>query len=188
MPRWQPIAACTAPAHCPRIPGTTSLVLSRLTMASGVGVGARPQPGSADRASYRFDGRPGQDDQPAARPDDQHRQLRRGVHKSVAALEKDIRTLTRNWNENPRPFAWTKPADEIFERLQLISSRIPGAGHWLYSEHRSPGPSTDCLLRAQCPLPTGATQAATVTPKCFRVVSEPWVTPVKYPEEGATSA
>jgi hypothetical protein len=35
--------------------------------------------------------------------------IRRGVRTSVPALENDIRT----WNENPRPFTWTKTADEI---------------------------------------------------------------------------
>jgi transposase len=56
-------------------------------------------------------------------------QLRRGVHKSVPALEKDIRTWISNWNENPRPFVWTKTADEIFERLNSYLQRIPGAAH-----------------------------------------------------------
>ena len=40
------------------------------------------------------------------------RQLRRGVHKSLQSLEKDIRTWIQNWNENPQPFVWTKTADE----------------------------------------------------------------------------
>ncbi len=44
-------------------------------------------------------------------------QLRRGVHDSVTALEADIHAWIDNWNENPRPFTWTKTADEIFERL-----------------------------------------------------------------------
>jgi transposase len=55
--------------------------------------------------------------------------IRRGVHKSVAALEKDIRDWTAGWNEDPKPFAWTKTADEIFERLTSYLERIPGAGH-----------------------------------------------------------
>ena len=55
--------------------------------------------------------------------------LRRGVHKSVPALEKDIRAWVKNWNENPRPFTWTKTADEILERLASYIQRIPGAGH-----------------------------------------------------------
>jgi len=57
------------------------------------------------------------------------KQLRRGVHKSLPALEKDIRTWVITWNENPRPFVWIKTADEIFERLNTYLQRIPGAGH-----------------------------------------------------------
>ncbi len=57
------------------------------------------------------------------------KQLRRGVHKSVQALEKDIRAWIKTWNEDPRPFTWTKTADEILERLASYLERIPGAGH-----------------------------------------------------------
>ena len=57
------------------------------------------------------------------------KQLRRGAHKSVQALEKDIRDWISTWNDNPRPFVWTKTADEIFERLNSYLQRIPGAGH-----------------------------------------------------------
>jgi transposase len=57
------------------------------------------------------------------------KQLRRGVHKSVRALEKDIRDWIKTWNENPRPFTWTRTADEILERLASYIERIPGAGH-----------------------------------------------------------
>jgi transposase len=56
-------------------------------------------------------------------------QLRRGVHKSVHALEREIRAWVKTWNENPRPFAWTKTADEILQRLASYIQRIPGAGH-----------------------------------------------------------
>lgn len=55
--------------------------------------------------------------------------LRRGVHKSIQALEKDIRDWIEAWNTDPRPFAWTKTADEILERLTAYLQRIPGAGH-----------------------------------------------------------
>jgi len=57
------------------------------------------------------------------------KQLRRGAHKSLHALEKDIRSWVTTWNQNPRPFTWTKTADEIFERLNSYLQRIPGAGH-----------------------------------------------------------
>lgn len=55
--------------------------------------------------------------------------LRRGAHRSIQALEKDIRDWITAWNDNPRPFNWTKTADEIFERLASYLQRIPGAGH-----------------------------------------------------------
>ena len=55
--------------------------------------------------------------------------IRRAVHKSVQALEADIRRWMDTWNENPRPFTWTKTADEILhslaEYLTKISSRQP---------------------------------------------------------------
>ena len=34
--------------------------------------------------------------------------IRRGVHKSVQALEADIRARIENWNQIPRPFTWNK--------------------------------------------------------------------------------
>ncbi|WP_344222345.1 IS630 family transposase [Kribbella sancticallisti] len=55
--------------------------------------------------------------------------LRRGVHKSVQALEKDVRDWIAEWNENPKPFTWTKTADEIQDSLARYISRISGAAH-----------------------------------------------------------
>jgi transposase len=55
--------------------------------------------------------------------------LRRGVHKSVAALEKDIREWIKTWNEDPRPFVWRKTAEEIIDSLARYCERISGAGH-----------------------------------------------------------
>src|SRR5213595_1180272 len=43
--------------------------------------------------------------------------IRRGVHTSVQALEHDIRDWIATWNQNPRPFTWTKTADEILSSL-----------------------------------------------------------------------
>ncbi|MDT7641704.1 MAG: hypothetical protein QOC83_5992, partial [Pseudonocardiales bacterium] len=57
------------------------------------------------------------------------KKLRRGAHKNIYALERDIREWITNWNDNPKPFAWTKTADEILERLASYLQRIPGAGH-----------------------------------------------------------
>jgi transposase len=55
--------------------------------------------------------------------------LRRGVHKSVAALEKDVRDWITAWNDNPKPFRWTKTADEILDSLAKYMARISGATH-----------------------------------------------------------
>jgi len=43
--------------------------------------------------------------------------IRRGVHTSVPALENDIKDWISTWNDNPRPFTWTKTADEILNSL-----------------------------------------------------------------------
>jgi transposase len=55
--------------------------------------------------------------------------IRRGVHTSVADLETDIRQWIDTWNENPRPFTWTKTADEILNSLAKYLARISGATH-----------------------------------------------------------
>ena len=55
--------------------------------------------------------------------------IRRGVHKSVQALEKDVRAWIETWNENPRPFTWTKTAEEILDSLAKYIAKISGAGH-----------------------------------------------------------
>jgi transposase len=53
--------------------------------------------------------------------------IRRGAHKSVQALEKDVRAWIENWNQNPRPFIWTKTAEEILDSLAKYIARISGA-------------------------------------------------------------
>jgi transposase/transposase-like protein len=55
--------------------------------------------------------------------------LRRGDHRSVQALEADIRAWVTAWNENPKPFIWTKTAEQILESLGRLIARINGAGH-----------------------------------------------------------
>jgi transposase len=57
------------------------------------------------------------------------KRLRRSAHKSLRALENDIRDWLAAWNKDPQPFIWTKSADEIFERLASYLQRIPDAGH-----------------------------------------------------------
>jgi len=55
--------------------------------------------------------------------------IRRGNHQSVQALEADIRTWAKGWNEDPKPFIWTKPAELIRESIGRLLTRISGAGH-----------------------------------------------------------
>jgi transposase len=55
--------------------------------------------------------------------------IKRGAHKSVQALEKDVRAWIADWNSHPRPFLWTKTAEEILESLARFCRRISGAGH-----------------------------------------------------------
>ena len=50
--------------------------------------------------------------------------LRRGVHTSVQALEKDIRGWIGTWNTDPRPFPWVKTADDILNSLADYLAKI----------------------------------------------------------------
>ncbi|AXB43550.1 IS630 family transposase [Amycolatopsis albispora] len=55
--------------------------------------------------------------------------LRRGVHRSVTALEKDIQNWIKQWNTNPKPYVWTRTADQILESLAAYCQRINDSGH-----------------------------------------------------------
>jgi transposase len=52
------------------------------------------------------------------------KKLKRGVHRSVQALERDIRAWLADWNDQPRPFVWTKTADEILDKVAAYCHRI----------------------------------------------------------------
>jgi hypothetical protein len=58
-----------------------------------------------------------------------NRKLRRSAHRSVTELETDIRKWINEWNKDPRPFVWTKTADQILETLAAYCERIIGSGH-----------------------------------------------------------
>jgi len=55
--------------------------------------------------------------------------LRRSDHRSVQALESDIRKWVSEWNTSPTPFTWTKTAEQILESIGRLLNRISGAGH-----------------------------------------------------------
>ena len=58
-----------------------------------------------------------------------NRKLRRSAHRSVTELEDDIRKWINEWNKNPKPFTWTKSADDILETLAAYCQRILDSGH-----------------------------------------------------------
>jgi len=55
------------------------------------------------------------------------RQIRRGVFPSIAALEDAIRAYIAATNENPKPFVWTKSADEILDSVKRFCLRTSAA-------------------------------------------------------------
>jgi transposase len=57
------------------------------------------------------------------------KKLRRGSHRSVRELNTDIRAWIETWNDNPRPFVWTKTADEILDSIARYCKRINDSGH-----------------------------------------------------------
>ena len=57
------------------------------------------------------------------------KKLRRGTHTSVRQLNDDIRAWIDTWNDNPRPYVWTKTADQILASIGNYCTRINDSGH-----------------------------------------------------------
>jgi transposase len=57
------------------------------------------------------------------------RQLRRSVHRSTRELEDAIRTYLEHHNRHPKPFIWTKTADQILDSVARFCQRISNSGH-----------------------------------------------------------
>ena len=57
------------------------------------------------------------------------KKIRRGAHRSVRELERDIKEWIATWNENPRPYVWVKTADQILASIGRYCERISEAGH-----------------------------------------------------------
>jgi transposase len=57
------------------------------------------------------------------------KKLRRGAHRSVRQLNTDIRAWIETWNDDPRPFIWTKTADEILDSIARYCTRINESRH-----------------------------------------------------------
>ena len=48
---------------------------------------------------------------------------------SVQALEADIRNWIKAWNADPKPFIWTKTAEQILGSIGRLMQRVNGAAH-----------------------------------------------------------
>lgn len=57
------------------------------------------------------------------------KQIRRGTHRSTWELEQAIRSYLATYNQNPRPFIWTKTADDILNSIKRFCMRISETEH-----------------------------------------------------------
>ena len=57
------------------------------------------------------------------------KQLRRGTHRSTRQLEAAIYHYTAETNKAPKPFSWTKTADEILASVARFCQRTSDSGH-----------------------------------------------------------
>jgi transposase len=57
------------------------------------------------------------------------KRIRRGVFRSVEALEQAILEFLAKHNENPKTFVWTADADMILDRVKGVCERISNSGH-----------------------------------------------------------
>ena len=57
------------------------------------------------------------------------KQIRRGVHRSTRELEQAIMEFVSVNNHNPKPFVWSKTADEILSSVARFCQRISHPGH-----------------------------------------------------------
>jgi transposase len=57
------------------------------------------------------------------------RKLRRGTHRTVRELNTDIRAWIEHSNHDPKPYVWTKTADQILENLTQYLTRINDSRH-----------------------------------------------------------
>lgn len=57
------------------------------------------------------------------------RQIKRGSHRSTQELEQAIRDYLMVYNNEPKPFVWSKSADEILQSVARFCKRINDSGH-----------------------------------------------------------
>lgn len=57
------------------------------------------------------------------------KRIRRGVFRSVPALEQAITAYLAEHNTDPKPFAWVADADSILDRIKKVCERTSDSGH-----------------------------------------------------------
>ena len=57
------------------------------------------------------------------------KQIRRGVHRSTRELEAAIERFVEATNDDPKPFVWTKTADQILDSIARFRIRTSDSGH-----------------------------------------------------------
>lgn len=57
------------------------------------------------------------------------KQIRRGTHRSTRQLEQAIRAYLDNYNADPKPFVWSKSAEDILASIERFCLRISNSGH-----------------------------------------------------------
>ncbi len=50
--------------------------------------------------------------------------IRRGTFTSVKVLNQAVRQFAASWNADCKPFRWTVTADEIIEKVRVVTSRV----------------------------------------------------------------
>jgi hypothetical protein len=55
--------------------------------------------------------------------------IRRGSFTSVKELTAVIGAFIDGWNEHPRPFTWTKDADEIIAKIERAKAKTSALTH-----------------------------------------------------------
>jgi transposase len=58
-----------------------------------------------------------------------NKRIRRGAFRSTRELEEAIDLYLKHHNENPKPFSWTKSADEILATIARFCKRTSDSGH-----------------------------------------------------------
>jgi len=51
------------------------------------------------------------------------KKLQRGAHRSVRELNADIRAWIQTWNEDPKPYIWTKTAEQILDSIARFCTK-----------------------------------------------------------------